>query len=648
MHFRDWLETEGATYFFMLIWLCVNGLVFAINYKKYGGDDWAYLRLIVGEGLQVARGAANVINLNSALILLPVCRNFLNFVRGSFEGRSRAMRRLVDRGMVFHRMCGYMICVAAVVHIGAHLFNINNIVLSNGAYSRVSSTVSWEEIVFGTPVGLTGIGITVALILMVTTAVEQIRRSYFELFWYTHHFFVLFYGCMLAHGASGFVERQTNYARFPVGCLLRSANPSGCVQLSGQCATANELAADTFANCCPCQGVIRQTEPGFAQSWYWLVGPIVFYTFERLYRSYMCQTRQLVVVKVVKHQDATPVMEINLSKIATKAGQYVFLNCSAISNLEWHPFTLTSSPELDFISVHIRIVGDWTGDLAEQCGLHCVSFSLTGTGKSKEYVLKMLEHLWPLRRVRVVHVTLSGKIQHTSDKEFSEKDLNLLKASEEVIANSVTTSEPLASHLLPTLAVDGPFGTSSEDMHNFKVAILVGAGIGITPFASLLKGLYFRLSNPSAYPGFKTKKVHFFWLCQGFDSWGWFSSLLMDLEEKLASLGLESFLEINIHMTRGWTDQDAKVLMLQDNPDDGDTIVREESSGRRLKAKMQFGRPMWDKIFFDITSANPNTDVASFICGPKALSEQLHDCCKRYTDMGASKHTRFFHHKENF
>ena len=37
--------------------------------------------------------------------------------------------------------------------------------------------------------------------------------------------------------------------------------------------------------------------------------------------------------------------------------------------------------------------------------------------------------------------------------------------------------------------------------------VLVGAGIGVTPFASLLQALYFRLQEPDKYPNFKTKKV---------------------------------------------------------------------------------------------------------------------------------------------
>lgn len=44
-------------------------------------------------------------------------------------------------------------------------------------------------------------------------------------------------------------------------------------------------------------------------------------------------------------------------------GQYVFLNCPEISQLEWHPFTMTSAPEEDFFTVHIRKAGDWTETL---------------------------------------------------------------------------------------------------------------------------------------------------------------------------------------------------------------------------------------------------------------------------------------------
>ncbi len=46
------------------------------------------------------------------------------------------------------------------------------------------------------------------------------------------------------------------------------------------------------------------------------------------------------------------------------------------------------------------------------------------------------------------------------------------------------------------VAIDGPFGTASEDIYRFKTTILVGAGIGVTPFASLLQAFFFRVANP--------------------------------------------------------------------------------------------------------------------------------------------------------
>lgn len=49
--------------------------------------------------------------------------------------------------------------------------------------------------------GLTGVVITLALILIITSSTKTIRRSYFEVFWYTHHLFVIFFIGLVIHGA---------------------------------------------------------------------------------------------------------------------------------------------------------------------------------------------------------------------------------------------------------------------------------------------------------------------------------------------------------------------------------------------------------------------------------------------------------------
>jgi NADPH oxidase len=43
---------------------------------------------------------------------------------------------------------------------------------------------------------------------------------------------------------------------------------------------------------------------------------------------------------------------------------------------------------------------------------------------------------------------------------------------------------PPVNKTLPRIMVDGPFGTCSEEFLNFETVLLVGAGIGVTPFAS--------------------------------------------------------------------------------------------------------------------------------------------------------------------
>jgi NADPH oxidase 2 len=57
---------------------------------------------------------------------------------------------------------------------------------------------------------------------------------------------------------------------------------------------------------------------------------------------------------------------------------------------------------------------------------------------------------------------------------------------------------------LPFVMIDGGYGSASEDVFDFHAAILVGAGIGVTPFASILKTIWYRFNNSTSL---KLKKV---------------------------------------------------------------------------------------------------------------------------------------------
>jgi hypothetical protein len=51
-------------------------------------------------------------------------------------------------------------------------------------------------------------------------------------------------------------------------------------------------------------------------------------------------------------------------------------------------------------------------------------------------------------------------------------------------------------------------------------------------------------------------------MCPNFDSWGWFASLLIAMEERCAAAGDDGFLKIRVFQTRGWTDDDARKVRL--------------------------------------------------------------------------------------
>ena len=78
--------------------------------------------------------------------------------------------------------------------------------------------------------------------------------------------------------------------------------------------------------------------------------------------------RDTSISKIIQHPSNTMEIQIRKDSCRAKAGQYVFVCCPEISRFEWHPFTLTSSPNEGFVGMHIRIVGDWTGAFAKRCG----------------------------------------------------------------------------------------------------------------------------------------------------------------------------------------------------------------------------------------------------------------------------------------
>ncbi|CAL1598116.1 unnamed protein product [Knipowitschia caucasica] len=563
----NFAANEGLSVFVIFVWFGINVFLFVHFYLAFLTPKWFYTRVLLGHALSWARAPAACLNFNCMLILLPVCRNLLSLLRGTIQCCSRTAARQLDRNITFHKLVAYMIAFHTAVHIIAHLFNFEffmnaqldqNRTLLPFVLSEIGTNdslpfinpirnnqTSQTVVLFTTVAGLTGVAITLALILIITSSTEVIRRSYFEVFWFTHHLFIIFFIGLVFHGFQRIVRGQTDVS-------LRSDPPENCSELFqdwGQ--NGSQCAVPEFAGNAPV-------------TWMYVVGPMFLYLCERLVRFYRSH-QKVVITKVVMHPSRTLELQMRRKGFRMEVGQYVFVQCPGVSRLEWHPFTLTSAPEEDHFSVHVRIVGDWTEGLYKACG---------------------------------------------GDQPGQQQAWSL-----------------------PKVAIDGPFGTASEDVFQYQVVMLVGAGIGVTPFASILKSVWYKhvQKNQETF----TKKIYFYWLCPDTEAFEWFADLLQSLEKQMNEGDMSDFLSYNIYLTR-WKEQEAAHFRVHHEAEN-DPITG-------LKQKTLYGKPNWDNEFSCIASKHPKTKVGVFLCGPPQLGKALEKQCLSHSEDDV----KFIFNKENF
>ncbi|KAF7335791.1 Superoxide-generating NADPH oxidase heavy chain subunit A [Mycena venus] len=292
------------------------------------------------------------------------------------------------------------------------------------------------------------------------------------------------------------------------------------------------------------------------------------------------------ISKIIQHPSNVIELQIKKEKTTVRAGQYIFINCPEISYFQWHPFTLTSAPEEDYLSVHIRVVGDFTQALALAVGCDCDGGRTTGTAPSGES--------------KVVDIK----------------------------------ANPTVNRVLPRIMIDGPFSTVSKDFLKYETVLLVGAGIGATAFASILKTIWYRMNNFSNGKRTRLSKVYFTWIIRDFNTVEWFHSLLRAVEEQDS----QNRIEISIHLTGGIKEDDINNIVVQDVGAEKDAITA-------LRAPTHYGRPNWDRMFSSLGQQHPESDIGVFCCGPKALGYTLRYMSNKHS---GARGARFFFGKESF
>nr|XP_017505244.2 NADPH oxidase 4 isoform X4 [Manis javanica] len=346
---RSWLANEGVKHLCLFIWLSLNVLLFWKTFLLYNqGPEYHYLHQMLGLGLCLSRASASVLNLNCSLILLPMCRTLLAYLRGSQKVPSRRTRRLLDKSRTFHITCGVTICIFSGVHVAAHLVNALNFSVNysedfvelNAARYRDEDP---RKLLFTTVPGVTGVGMVLVLFLMATASTYAIR---------------------------GLLKYQTNLDTHPPGCIHLNGTNRKNIYLPGYLpehfhasfpggfSRPEELTQNTFVQICMEE---PRFQANFPQTWLWISGPLCLYCAERLYRC-IRSNKPVTIISVISHP--SDVMEIRMVKDNFKArpGQYIILHCPSVSALENHPFTLTMCPTETkaTFGVHLKIVGDWT------------------------------------------------------------------------------------------------------------------------------------------------------------------------------------------------------------------------------------------------------------------------------------------------
>jgi NADPH oxidase len=297
-------------------------------------------------------------------------------------------------------------------------------------------------------------------------------------------------------------------------------------------------------------------------------------------------------------------MELRIVKPSFKyvAGQWLFLQVPELSSLQWHPFTITSAPEDPYVSIHIRQVGDFTRALGDRLGVG------------------------PNVVAAMTQAAMKGT--EKDNKDGTRGDFV------EIDAGALT---------LPAVRIDGPYGAPAEDVFNVQVAVLIGAGIGVTPFASILKHIWYRQKRGNLGT---LRRVEFFWVCRDAPSFGWFQSLLQEVEAAQAD---PNFLRINIYLTQKISEDMLWNIAVNDAGAEYDPLTL-------LRTRTMFGRPDWMTIYGQMRQAietgqyipgsksQLKTKVGTYFCGPGALAKSIKDA----TVQNSGPSVEFSFAKEHF
>ncbi|KFY36091.1 hypothetical protein V494_05325 [Pseudogymnoascus sp. VKM F-4513 (FW-928)] len=512
--------------------------LFALGWYKQATDIRLAGLNTLTYSVWLSRGAGLVLSVDGAMILLPMCRNLLRWIRPKVRFLP------LDESQWFHRQVAYSMLLYTVIHVSAHYVNFFNVEKTQ------IRPITALQIHYAQAGGITGHIMLLCMLLMYTTAHAKIRQQSFETFWYTHHLFIPFMLGLYTHAT---------------GCFVRdSADPFS--PFAG---------ADFWGHCIGYEG------------WRWELWGGGLYFAERLYREIRAR-RETEIIRVIRHPYEAMEIQFKKPSMKYKAGQWLFLQVPSVSRQQWHPFTITSCPFDPYISIHVRQVGDFTRALGDALG--------AGPAQAKLY--------------------------------------------DGVDPNGMYEVALQNGQQMPKLRIDGPYGAPAEDVFDNEIAVLIGTGIGVTPWAAILKNIWHLRNSPN--PPKRLRRVEFIWVCKDTTSFEWFQTLLSSLEAQSldaasvpGSSGTE-FLRIHTYLTQRLDADTTQNIVLNSVGSDVDPLTE-------LKTRTNFGRPdfhrlltgmregILDRTYMNGLEGTMRTDVGVYFCGPSVAARSIKKACKEVT-----------------
>ncbi|KAJ2775654.1 hypothetical protein IWQ57_000283 [Coemansia nantahalensis] len=527
----------------------------------------------------VALASASLVNLCISAIFLFMSPTLLELLRRTFISQHIVLEKNVHA----HKVAAYSAAVWMAVHVVAYY------VMYHDKAAGSQGKITFSHQLFGTMVGKTGHALLFVCFALYATSIPVVRRRFHEVFYWMHHLFIPCVVLIFIHGK-----------------------------------------ASSFG-------------------WYF-VGPGTIYTIDRLYRFVRSRSKRPRILSAIQHPSNVIELRIERRGMDFQVGQYIYLNVPSISVLEWHPFTLTSSPEEDELSVHIWVGGGWTRRLIQ---LFQESSVTTPQADSRQ-----VDTLYPDAKIDAEKGaepgfnacgprpgTSAGRRPWIRGGQNSVVLVDRLPP-ELVIhdsgsyvpitaANRVVATQPVIK--LPTIMVDGPYGAPTQQVFDYEHLVLVGGGIGVTPMSSVLKSLFYQLTE-RPYEC-RVRKVYFIWVCRDVQSLEWFRDLLVALD--MEDIG--DILEVRTYLTGQLPVDQIRNIALYQDPDGPDAVTGLHRS------PTYYGRPNFSSILEDIGMRTPGADVGVFACGPKSMTRALRKISRKWTNtLKHTTRTQFVFHQEKF